>query len=759
MGRAALRLIRADLRARPGQALMTGLVVALAAGTVLVTLHVRAAFDAPWDDLVRATAGPDVVADGTPAAVARVAALPEVARAGALRPVVEAAARAPGTSLQRITLTGLPARPALDRPLVFAGRGLRDRGEVLVDPALADQHGIAPGAVLQVGAGARRRTLRVVGLASLGRFVGGGWALADDVRALAPPGGVRRVSAPLRLRDPAASARFAGTAPGRARAATVRIGQAATWRADFTESAERRVAIMATATLLALLGTAFTLATAIGGRVIAQRRQVALLRAVGLTPGQAALLLIGFYAALAAVAAVPGLALGALLAPALLEDGPFIGTAAPGRPGGGAAAVAFAATLLVVIAATALPAARAGRRSPVSGLALGRDVTSARASRLAALARRLRLPAVVGLGIKDAFAQRARSLLTLGSLAMAAVLVVCALGFEATMDRLAGDPALRARPWDISLSPAGVPAREMERLIAAAGGPSVRAVARVGELPLIAPAAAAEVRARVVDGPLAPFRFAVPEGRGVDGPGEVTAGRGLLEALGARVGDRIELSVRGMPFSARIVGRHVEPDAGGRAVVLTPATLPPATRALLHDPAWVLRLRDGADEAAVADALARAGGGRIGVGRPRVSLQREAGELRPIVYGVTGLVVAIGLVNLLTTLLLGLRERERDLAVLGTIGATPRQVAGTVLAGGAALAVPGALLGVPAGAWLLGFLVARTDPSDGPDVVVVPSPLLLALALPAGLLVTAAVSALAARRAAALAPARALRAE
>ena len=387
-------------------------------------------------------------------------------------------------------------------------------------------------------------------------------------------------------------------------------------------------------------------------------------------------------------------------------------------------------------------------------------MTSARASRLAALARRLRLPAVVGLGIKDAFAQRARSLLTLGSLAMAAVLVVCALGFEATMDRLAGDPALRARPWDISLSPAGVPAREMERLIAAAGGPSVRAVARVGELPLIAPAAAAEVRARVVDGPLAPFRFAVPEGRGVDGPGEVTAGRGLLEALGARVGDRIELSVRGMPFSARIVGRHVEPDAGGRAVVLTPATLPPATRALLHDPAWVLRLRDGADEAAVADALARAGGGRIGVGRPRVSLQREAGELRPIVYGVTGLVVAIGLVNLLTTLLLGLRERERDLAVLGTIGATPRQVAGTVLAGGAALAVPGALLGVPAGAWLLGFLVARTDPSDGPDVVVVPSPLLLALALPAGLLVTAAVSALARHGAPpSLAPARALPAE
>ena len=759
MGRAALRLIRADLRARPAQALLTGLVIALAAGTLLATLHVRGTFDAPWEDLVRATAGPDVVVDGAPAAVARVAALPEVAQADAVRPVVETAARLRGGPAERLTVTGLPRRPSLDRPLIVAGRALRGPGELLLDPVVADGRGIAPGTDVELGDGARRTTLRVVGIATLGRFAGGAWAGAEDVRALAPAGGVRVASVPLRLRDPAAGDAFAGSAPARARAGSVRIGRAAVWRTDFTETAERRVTILATATLLALLGTAFTLATAVGGRVIAQRRQVALLRAVGLTPVQGTLLLVGFYAALAAVAAPPGLALGALLAPSLLEGGPLIGTAPPGGPGGGLMLAAFAATLLVVVAATALPAARAARRSPVEGLALGRDVTTARASRLAAVARRLRLPVVIGLGIKDAFAQRARSLLTLGSLGLAAVFVVCALGFEATMDRLAEDSSLRARPWDISLSPAGMTPAEMERLIAGAGGSAVAAVGRVDEIGLIAPAAAVEVRGRVMDGPLEPFRYAVPDGRGVERRGEVTAGRGLLEALGARVGDRVALTVRGIPFSARIVGRHVEPDNDGRAVVMTRATLPPAAQPQFDEPAWVLRLRPGADEVAVAAALARAGAGRVGVNRPAESLAREAAELRPIVYGVTGMVVAIGLVNLLTTLLLGLRERERDLAVLGTIGATPRQVAGSVLAGSAALAVPGALLGVPAGIWMLGFLVARTDPSDGPDVIAVPSPLLLALALPAALLVTAAVSALAARQAAAVDPAGALRAE
>ena len=56
---------------------------------------------------------------------------------------------------------------------------------------------------------------------------------------------------------------------------------------------------------------------------------------------------------------------------------------------------------------------------------------------------------MVGVGAKDAFAQRGRTVLTVASLALAAALVATAMGFEATMDRLAGDPALRAQPFDL----------------------------------------------------------------------------------------------------------------------------------------------------------------------------------------------------------------------------------------------------------------------------------------------------------------------
>jgi len=57
-------------------------------------------------------------------------------------------------------------------------------------------------------------------------------------------------------------------------------------------------------------------------------------------------------------------------------------------------------------------------------------------------------------GQQDVFAQRGRTVLTVASLALAAALVATAMGFEATMDRLGSDSALRAQPFDLRLSSA-----------------------------------------------------------------------------------------------------------------------------------------------------------------------------------------------------------------------------------------------------------------------------------------------------------------
>ena len=57
------------------------------------------------------------------------------------------------------------------------------------------------------------------------------------------------------------------------------------------------------------------------------------------------------------------------------------------------------------------------------------------------------------------------------------------------------------------------------------------AVARVREI-VMTGRDQVEIHGRVLDGPLDAFPYAVPDGRGARAAGEVTLGRGALDALG-----------------------------------------------------------------------------------------------------------------------------------------------------------------------------------------------------------------------------------
>ena len=67
-------------------------------------------------------------------------------------------------------------------------------------------------------------------------------------------------------------------------------------------------------------------------------------------------------------------------------------------------------------------------------------------------------------------------------------------------------------------------------------------------------------------------------------------------------------------------------------------------------------------------------------------MRQERNDLRPVLYATDALLLAIGLVNLMTTLLLGIRERVRDFAIFKVVGLTPRQVLAAVTSGGTLLA-------------------------------------------------------------------------
>ena len=209
-------------------------------------------------------------------------------------------------------------------------------------------------------------------------------------------------------------------------------------------------------------------------------------------------MLVGHYLTVGLLAAPLGLLGGRLLAPPLLGDTlVLLGTPQPGPPGPALAARRARCSCWPPWRwrARCRPGGRAAcrRSSRSSRCAPARE----RASRAARVARALRLPVTAALGAKDAYVQRGRAALTVASLALAGAMVVCALAFEATMDRLAADPALRAQPWEVAVFTDVDAARARStRLLASL--PGVEAVGR--RYGVLAMADGLELETRVIDG-------------------------------------------------------------------------------------------------------------------------------------------------------------------------------------------------------------------------------------------------------------------
>jgi putative ABC transport system permease protein len=113
-------------------------------------------------------------------------------------------------------------------------------------------------------------------------------------------------------------------------------------------------------------------------------------------------------------------------------------------------------------------------------------------------------------------------------------------------------------------------------------------------------------------------------------------------------------------------------------------------------------------------------------------------ELPVLVYTLDGVLLLIATTALLAIALLSLRERLRDFGVLKAIGLTPRQVASSLVAPYAALAVLAGVLSVPLGIAL--YVAAyRAAGGDG-DATIAPWPWLLLVPVGTVLMVVAATS-------------------
>lgn len=466
-------------------------------------------------------------------------------------------------------------------------------------------------------------------------------------------------------------------------------------RHDFTENNQVNALLLGVFSVFALIASAFVIANTVGGRVIGQMREIGLLKSVGFTPGGIVALFLAEHLLLGAVALVIGYLAGSALTPLFDENLPLL--SAPDLSPLSEPRVLLFVTLVVaitVVVCTIGPALSAARVDAIGAMRSGPTQRSRPASLVAGFAMRRHVPVVISLGLNAVFARPLRSIFTIAALAVTIVSLTFSLGMDATIRDIVDHPENWGQPFALTVEPRGESTVTIEAALNA--NPDVASYSTLRNVNARIEGDSASVGALVLDGDIAAYNHSIAAGRLFSAPGEAVVGQALLDLTGKQIGDPLRIFTDLGPLDLTIVGRIVASDSRGRTVAFSLDTYIAAFGAPTDSSnlEYAIRLVSGADETEVASALAQS--------LPRqatVSIQdrSDVDEVRAIIYTLDVILVIIGIVNILTTTMLGVRERVREVGVLKAVGSTPLQTMTSVLAGVCALAILAAVIGLPLG--------------------------------------------------------------
>jgi len=738
---ATLRLALSGLRGRSKVAAgATALVAALAAAAVVAGLSVQSQGGPQVDEIYRDSGRPDLVVYGEPGALEGLRGDAAFAATGPVTAYTTGEVELGDGSVEARVATPPPAS-AVGAPQLRTGRWASAAGEVVFDRAAAVEAGVRDGDRVRINAAGGLVTLTVVGTAV--DLTDCFYPDCDPIRLFVDPAGLRALAPDVADQHSMLIARLAD--PDAADAAAARLGGSAgvegvqPWPDTRDDILTRELifgASLAAFGIFVLLAAAFVVAGTAAARLLARRREIAMLQAVGYTNRQIIGGLLAETLILGLAGAVLGWLAGTLLAP-FLQVGL---SAAMGRTGLRVSvvslliAVAFVGVILT--AATVLPARRAARQ-PVTDVLRDAPPRSAAPARVARLLDRLRLAPATRFGIGTVLARPARSALTAAALAIAVAAVVVAAGFLTTMDRFVTEPASAGDPYDAA--------------VAGDGTDGARTAAALSSMPEVAGWYTQTDRratlgeetflARAVGGDPAQAGFLVREGQPLRAAGEALVGYGFLKRFGLGVGDTVDIRAGDTPLALKIVGWYSETEDTGEVLMYRAEMLPGAT-----PDAFLVSARSGTP-AALATALRE----RLGPAATVHPIEADSDELTLFTYSMlvmAGLVLVVSLANLAAALLSGARERARVLGVLRTVGFTVRQTLAQSASGGAVLGVAAGIVGLPVGLVLFQVLSDQMTIGigAGPGLSRSPSWVLLVLTVPAAALIGALAGAAVTRR-------------
>ena len=747
------RLLRGELRGRRLRAmLLFVLVIALASAALVAGLEGQSKASSQWDASFEEANGAHVTLDSADAALLdEVVALPEVAASTHTyrRTRTELDVLVDGTPVTTAYVREVAGSdlPEIARPLLRDGRWARSGAsdEVVIDRAFGIDAGIDVGDTIAIATPAGPRTFVVAGRAI--DLIDCFYPNCTPVTAWLDPAGFERIdvdyglSVFVRLHDPQAVDQFI------ARLGEYGLGTQG-WldtRDDTLSVYEIFGAFLGAFGVFVMIAAAIVVAGSMATRAVARRRDVGLLKAVGVTPRQVTASIVLAHMSAAAFGVVAGWVLGGLLAPVTEVDlGEVLGTGGLSFSAG-TLVVALVVVELIVVLATVAPAWRAGRMSTTAALA---SVTAhhTRGRVFGRAASRIGLGPIGMAGVRDVFGRRARSTLTALALALAVVAVLVTVGTQRTIDRTFGEPTLLGAPEELRVYPLTAEAAAIPSILDAERGVTswfteVEQDLALGDEPFLGLA---------LGGDVAHAGFDVREGRMLARSGEAVAGWGLLNRFGLDVGDEVSVTADGEPIRLTIVGWYREAEDTGEVLRFSLADLERIKPGV--EPQWAsVNIAPDTPAEEVAGSLSSRLGGsaRVELRPPAESDEIDAFRLAFLLVSV--LVVVVALANLASTMLLAVRERTHDLGVLRAVGVTPRQVVVMIAVGAAALAVAAAVIGLPIG-WAVSGMVSGVVGSAsgiGPGIGAGPGLLSALVMVPLTIGVAALLGGVAARRAAA----------
>src|SRR5580693_3734224 len=566
--RGTLRWARADLRARRGQALTTIAVVAgVVAALFLATMLLQGAVN-PWQQLFARTHGADVLIyfqDGTnTAGLRQVAGIHELSTPyqAASATLEQGAVKSP-VELRAMT----PAPPTMSVPVIVAGSWLRSSapdGAVLEASFAQAVHVGVGDRIMVYGIDGTKASMRVIGLADTADqgfypqwTPGLIWVQHKLLTRVEPNPSETHVIVGLRLDDNSAVATgqvvqtiwnlYNGVGENSA------VERYSTWQQvrDSMASNDRLLGL-----LLALFGV---IANVTAGRVLVQRQDIAMLKALGFTPGQVVRMLLAEQTLLGAAGAGLGLIAARIItSPEFVRppDGTPVGLAPLSA---GWMTLIGVGTVLTVAIATVIPAWWAGRVSPVA--AVQPSPPRGHLSLIARLGLLVHLPAALVLGARDSLTRRLPAALTVFGLAIPMVMITIALTCWSTIDGFTSHPGQVGLAAAVTVSQGGLD--EKQTLALVSHDRQVLAAYPGAQFVTLLPGDNGTFVARAMGTSSRPYPFQVVQGRMFHAANEAVAGQGFLDLMHIGVGTWFSQVIDGVPVILHIVGRTIEPDNNG----------------------------------------------------------------------------------------------------------------------------------------------------------------------------------------------------